>query len=257
MLCWRLVLPVCFGVANAFVAPSSSSNFASLAPSSSSNLASLAPRFKVAALHAAVDVTLEKPLGLVLEENTADGADGLYVAEITDSGSACKNADVMALQLGVSLQLQSVDGVDVTALGFDDVMELIGDAASPVRLTFEGDGAPGESSFLDDDAPADDDAATCAMTVVGPKGEATVVAEKGANLRAALLGDKQAVYSFQGTLMNCNGGGQCGLCRVLVEDSAFDDRSEYEDGKLKGKPGRLACQTVVSGASAKITLQPK
>ena len=250
MLCWRLVLPVCFGVANAFVAPSSSSN-----------LASLAPRFKVAALHAAVDVTLEKPLGLVLEENTADAADGLYVADILDSGSACKNADVR-----VSLQLQSVDGVDVTALGFDDVMELIGDAASPVRLTFEGDGAPEESSFLDDEAPADDgaasssaddDAATCAMTVVGPKGEATVVAEKGANLRAALLGDKQAVYSFQGTLMNCNGGGQCGLCRVLVEDSAFDDRSEYEDGKLKGKPGRLACQTVVSGASAKITLQPK
>ncbi|KAH8078485.1 hypothetical protein JL720_9678 [Aureococcus anophagefferens] len=203
MLCWRLVLPVCFGVANAFVAPSSSSN-----------LASLAPRFKVAALHAAVDVTLEKPLGLVLEENTADSPHGLYVADILDSGSACKNADVR-----VSLQLQSVDGVDVTALGFDDAMELIGDAASP--------------------------------------GEATVVAEKGANLRAALLGDKQAVYSFQGTLMNCNGGGQCGLCRVLVEDSAFDDRSEYEDGKLKGKPGRLACQTVVSGASAKITLQPK
>ena len=247
MMCWRLVLPVCFGVANAFVAPSSSS-------------------FKVAALHAAVDVTLEKPLGLVLEENTADANDGLYVADILDSGSACKNADVMALQLGVSLQLKEVAGVDVTALGFDDVMELIGDAASPVRLTFEGDGAPEESSFLDDEAPADDgaasssaddDAATCAMTVVGPKGEATVVAEKGANLRAALLGDKQAVYSFQGTLMNCNGGGQCGLCRVLVEDSAFDDRSEYEDGKLKGKPGRLACQTVVSGASAKITLQPK
>ena len=179
MLCWRLVLPIFFGVANAFVAPSSSAT--SVAPSSSSNLGSMAPRFKVAALHAAVDVTLEKPLGLVLEENTADGADGLYVAEITDSGSACKNADVMALQLGVSLQLKEVAGVDVTALGFDDVMELIGDAASPVRLTFEGDGAPEESSFLDDEAPADDgaasssaddDAATCAMTVSGPKGEA-------------------------------------------------------------------------------------
>ena len=39
MVCWRLVLPVCFGVANAFVAPSSSSNLVSLA------------------LHAAVDVT--------------------------------------------------------------------------------------------------------------------------------------------------------------------------------------------------------
>ncbi|KAK7231954.1 hypothetical protein SO694_00083127 [Aureococcus anophagefferens] len=110
----------------------------------------------VAALHAAVDVTLEKPLGLVLEENTPDGADGLYVADIMDSGSACKNADVR-----VSLQLQSVDGVDVTALGFDDAMELIGDAgASPVRLTFEGDGAPEESSFLDDEAPADDGAAS-------------------------------------------------------------------------------------------------
>ncbi|KAH8067473.1 hypothetical protein JL721_7585 [Aureococcus anophagefferens] len=246
MVCWRLVLPVCFGVANAFVAPSSSS-------------------FKGTALHAAVDVTLEKPLGLVLEENTADSLKASTSLRLPTPARRARTPTSWRCNSACRCN-SKVAGVDVTALGFDDAMELIGDAASPVRLTFEGDGAPEESSFLDDEAPAadgaasssaDDDAATCAMTVSGPKGEATVVAEKGANLRAALLGDKQAVYSFQGTLMNCNGGGQCGLCRVLVEDSAFDDRSEYEDGKLKGKPGRLACQTVVSGASAKITLQPK
>ena len=135
-------------------------------------------------LHA-VDVSLEKPLGLVLEENVRDAPEGLYVAEIGADGSASGCADIK-----VEDRLDAVNGVDTTSMGFDDVMDLIVDAPSPVRLKFSGP--------------------TCQLTVVGPKGETTFEVKKGANLRKELLARKQEVYDFKGKMMNCNGGGQCG-----------------------------------------------
>ena len=95
------------------------------------------PRY---ALHA-VDVSLEKPLGLVLEENVRDAPEGLYVAEIDSDGSAS------ASDIKVDDRLDAVNGVDTTSMGFDDVMDLIVDAPSPVRLQFSGP--------------------TCKLTVVG------------------------------------------------------------------------------------------
>ena len=89
----------------------------------------------------AVDVSLEKPLGLVLEENVRDAPEGLYVAEIDADGSA-SGADIK-----VEDRLDAVNGVDTTSMGFDDVMDLIVDAPSPVRLQFSGP--------------------TCKLTVVG------------------------------------------------------------------------------------------
>ena len=83
-------------------------------------------------LHA-VDVSLEKPLGLVLEENVRDAPEGLYVAEIGADGSASGCADIK-----VEDRLDAVNGVDTTSMGFDDVMDLIVDAPSPVRLQFSG-----------------------------------------------------------------------------------------------------------------------
>ena len=83
-------------------------------------------------LHA-VDVSLEKPLGIVLEENVRDAPEGLYVAEIDADGSASACADIK-----VDDRLDAVNGVDTTSMGFDDVMDLIVDAPSPVRLQFSG-----------------------------------------------------------------------------------------------------------------------
>ena len=91
-------------------------------------------------LHA-VDVSLEKPLGIVLEENVRDAPEGLYVAEIDSDGSA-SGSDIK-----VEDRLDAVNGVDTTSMGFDDVMDLIVDAPSPVRLQFSGP--------------------TCKLTVVG------------------------------------------------------------------------------------------
>lgn len=182
----------------------------------------------------AVDVTLEKPLGLGLEENVVDAAEGLYVAEIgAGSASACPD-------IKPNDRLDAVNGVDTTAMGFDDVMDLIVDAPSPVRLQFSGP--------------------TCAITVVGPKGETTFDIKKGSNLRKELLARKQDVYDMKGKMMNCNGGGQCGLCAVQVSDGAFGPRYEWEEkhvGKL-GADARLACQTTVRGGdAATVTLQPR
>ena len=80
-----------------------------------------------------------------------------------------------------------------------------------------------------------------------------------ANLRRALLDNKCDLYTFMTTMTNCNGGGQCGTCAVVVENDAFGPRNDWEDGKLKGKPGsaRLACQTVIAGNSATVVLQPQ
>jgi ferredoxin len=189
------------------------------------------PRY---ALHA-VDVSLEKPLGLVLEENVRDAPEGLYVAEIGADGSASACADIK-----VEDRLDAVNGVDTTSMGFDDVMDLIVDAPSPVRLKFSGP--------------------TCKLTVSGPKGETTFEVKKGANLRKELLARKQDVYDFKGKMMNCNGGGQCGLCAVRVADGAFGPRYEWEERHVAklGADARLACQTTVKGGdAATVTLQAK
>ena len=183
----------------------------------------------------AVDVSLEKPLGLVLEENVRDAPEGLYVAEIGADGSASGCADIK-----VEDRLDAVNGVDTTSMGFDDVMDLIVDAPSPVRLQFSGP--------------------TCKLTVAGPKGETTFEVKKGSNLRKELLARKQDVYDFKGKMMNCNGGGQCGLCAVRVSDGAFGPRYEWEERHVAklGADARLACQTTIKGGdAATVTLQAK
>ena len=183
----------------------------------------------------AVDVSLEKPLGMVLEENVRDAPEGLYVAEIDADGSASACADIK-----VEDRLDAVNGVDTTSMGFDDVMDLIVDAPSPVQLKFSGP--------------------TCQLTVVGPKGETTFEVKKGANLRKELLARKQELYDFKGKMMNCNGGGQCGLCAVRVSDGAFGPRYEWEERHVAkiGADARLACQTTVKGGdAATVTLQAR
>ena len=95
---------------------------------------------------------------------------------------------------------------------------------------------------------------------MGPKGESTFEVRKGANLRKELLARKQEVYDFKGKMMNCNGGGQCGLCAVRVADGAFGPRYEWEERHVAklGADARLACQTTVKGGdAATVTLQAR
>lgn len=87
-------------------------------------------------------VTLEKPLGLVLDEVTPGGSDGVEVGA-TREGSAAEACGLV--QPGD--RLLSVGEDDLTRCAFDDVMERLVAAPSPValrlsRATYEGDEAP-------------------------------------------------------------------------------------------------------------------
>ena len=85
-------------------------------------------------------------------------------------------------------------------------------------------------------------------------------------LRTVLLAGGAAVYApgWAG-MMNCGGGGQCGLCAVRVTENPQlleAERSKPEMKHLKGKPEswRLSCQVAAAtGANGKLAVecQPK
>ena len=74
-----------------------------------------------------VDVTLSKPLGLVLEEFGSGGTSGVVVVSLVEGGAAEESGDVSAGD-----RLSRVDGADVSTLDFDAVMEVL--AAAPETL---------------------------------------------------------------------------------------------------------------------------
>jgi len=74
-----------------------------------------------------VDVTLSKPLGLVLEEFGSGGTSGVVVVSLVEGGAAEESGDVLPGD-----RLSRVDGADVSKLDFDTVMEVL--AAAPETL---------------------------------------------------------------------------------------------------------------------------
>eukprot|EP00588_Corethron_pennatum_P012120 CAMPEP_0194278876 /NCGR_PEP_ID=MMETSP0169-20130528/12505_1 /TAXON_ID=218684 /ORGANISM="Corethron pennatum, Strain L29A3" /LENGTH=202 /DNA_ID=CAMNT_0039023179 /DNA_START=58 /DNA_END=666 /DNA_ORIENTATION=+ len=78
-----------------------------------------------------IDVRVEKPMGIVLEENEEDGAAGVFCLEC-DGESAAFAAGVRPGDA-----ITSLAGTDVTAFTFNQVMEALGAAESPVALTLE------------------------------------------------------------------------------------------------------------------------
>merc|ERR1712157_614401 len=79
-----------------------------------------------------LSLTLEKPLGIVLEEVSEDEAEGVYVQSVNEGGSAFKYAEKI-----LGLKLSNVMDVDVTKITFDEVMEKIISAPSAVTIDFE------------------------------------------------------------------------------------------------------------------------
>lgn len=189
------------------------------------------PKPRAHRLFGEVSVSLEKPLGLLLEEED-DGC--VVVKEVREGGSAFGCPDVSE-----GSQVVMAAGLDCRGLGLDEVMEAIGAASSPVDLRLATN--------------------TCLIKIIDD-GESTFVSAKtGDNLRKALLQAGAKIYDFRGTLTNCNGGGQCGTCVVALDDApAFTPRSDWEAGKLKGRSEnhRLSCQVLVAGDQATVTLRP-
>lgn len=142
----------------------------------------LARHTSSSALRAEISVVLEKPLGLLLEED--ENEKGVYVKEILDSGSAASCDDI-----NEGWRVVSAGGIECAELNLEQVMAAIGSAPSPVELRLKS--------------------TTCLLKVVDPdKGSTFVSAQIGDNLRSVLLQSGAKIYDFKGVLTNCNGGGQ-------------------------------------------------
>jgi len=78
-----------------------------------------------------LEVEVEKPLGIVLEENEEDEAKGVYCLECSEDSAAfaagVRQGDVIT----------SLAGTDTTELTFEQVMDMMGKADSPVGMSLE------------------------------------------------------------------------------------------------------------------------
>jgi len=204
-----------------------------------------------------IGLTLTKPLGLILEENTEGGSDGTYVLEVGDGGSAYADPNYGGEAL-VGKNLLSIDGTDVSGMTFDDVMDtIIGSKEDTVFLTF------GEKGMIYcDEAGAEDGGSTEKTNEfeIGTQVTITVIQEGvptrdingrvGDNLRKTLLDNKVELYrGMKKKFGNCGGGGQCTFCAVdFVESDGWLERSDYEDSRLGKFPtARLACLNNIAG----------
>jgi len=83
------------------------------------------------ALSAILEVSAEKPLGIVLEENEENMAKGVFCAECAEDSSGftagIRNGDVITV----------VDGTETSDFTFEQVMGLLQQAESPVAISLE------------------------------------------------------------------------------------------------------------------------
>ena len=216
-----------------------------------------------------VTLSLEKPLGLVLEESDAagGGGGGVVVAGVNEGGSAYLSPSRGSL---TGSTISTVMGVDVSRSGFDDVMEAIIGAPSPVDISFRVPSTPKTTGGgIDDDSAAASAAAptyevgtTVAIVVQQPsKPDIVIEARVGDNLRKTLLANDVELYrGLKKKLGNCGGGGQCGFCAVELADDGggvWGTRSDYEAkriGKGGGEGCRLACMNNIVGPATVRTL---
>jgi ferredoxin len=188
-----------------------------------------------------ISVSLSKPLGLILEEN--DTGSGVYVADVTDSGSA------YASGIPVGAVVAVINGKDVATASLEVVMEVIDSTSDPVQV-----------EFRTRSVEVYQQGTTVSITILAPNHQTQIVSAKvGDNLRQTLLSANVEVYAgIKQKLGNCGGAGQCTFCAFDFLDSEASDnnaawgpateRSDYESNKLAKFPiARLACLHTVLG----------
>jgi len=229
---------------------------------------------------------LEKPLGLILEEaddnnNSSGGAGGgVIITQINEGGSAYNSPYYSANnKLLINAKIIMVMDTNVSNMSFEDVMDVIVGAPSPLSLELEL--ADGVVTTEDEDSASESAEATestaavveyeigttVTIQVEQPDNKPTITldATVGDNLRKTLLANKdiELYRGLKKKLGNCGGGGQCGFCAVELKDDSegggvWGERSEYEDrmiGKKAGTEGyRLACMNNVVGPATVKTL---
>ncbi len=213
-------------------------------------------------LHATVSITLEKPLGLLLEEVEENTSNGVKVQALSESGSAYISRYKDQL---VGCKILKVMGDDVAYLPFDDVMDKLVNAPSPivieVALPEDVDSESvmgGQESQVTNNVKNNvgslsvfDIGTTVPITVI-QEGKDTITfdAKVGDNLRMSLLQNNIDLYrGLKKKLGNCGGGGQCTFCAVdMVDSQGWEPRSDYENQKISKWPNaRLACLNNIQG----------
>jgi ferredoxin len=214
-----------------------------------------------------ISISLEKPLGMILEEVEEGGAKGVYVAALNEEGSAFKS-DVKDLMVGMALK--SVMGTIVSDMKFDgkfrqynlefEIRSYIGFTnLSPIEVMAAIIVSPSPVNFELEPMPKEEASqmypigTVVPITVVEGDKETILEVKVGDNLRLSLLENGFEVYrGFKSKIGNCGGGGQCTFCAVdFISGEGWTERSEYEDSKLKRSPlARLSCLTNVQGPAA-------
>ncbi|KAL7581068.1 hypothetical protein ACA910_005871 [Epithemia clementina (nom. ined.)] len=215
-----------------FPSPTTASSFLALSADESQVVQQTAPSM--------IEVSLSKPLGIILEEVEEGSASGVFVKEVTDSGSAA----VYANQI-LGAKLSSVQGQDVNRFTFDAAMDTIIDAPEIVELVFttRSEEKKGLTEYRVGDV----------VSIIAQqegKEDIKINAKVGDNLRRTLLENGFEVYKgMKQTIGNCGGGGQCTFCAVdFLESDGWEERSDYEENKLARFPGaRLSCLNNIQG----------
>jgi len=178
-----------------------------------------------------ISVTLEKPLGAVLEESAAGG---VQVEDLQDGGSA---AETGLLRKGD--RLISVLGKDVSMSDFDSVMTLLVEAPAAVELDVERNVIVKRKREVMPDPKL--------SVKGGPSGDIAY----GSNLRLSLQSAGVQLYKGMDKLTNCGGAGQCNTCLVNILEGAenLSPRTAAEEKRLAKKPPtyRMACQALING----------
>jgi hypothetical protein len=133
-------------------------------------------------------VSLDKPLGMILEEFEEGEAKGATVTGLQEDGSAFSSEFKDQL---VGLRLVSVMGESVSDLMFDDVMKNLVEAPTPVTLELKA------ADFVEEISPAVEQfsvGSLVSIKVLDGDEETVVEAKVGDNLRKVLLENNFEVY---------------------------------------------------------------
>ena len=204
--------------------------------------------------------TLNKPLGMILEEIEEGAPKGVFIKEILPGGSA----EAYTEQL-LGNPLVKIQQTDVTTMEFEDVMDLLLNAPETVELqvsvkattssTVQDSSESAESSSSNDSSIDEYPIGTPVTIQVLPSNgidkPISIQAKVGDNLRKVLLDNNVPVYQgMRQTLGNCGGAGQCTFCAFDFTDTkGWAERSDYESKKLaKLSPdARLTCLNNIQG----------
>jgi ferredoxin len=207
-----------------------------------------------------LSVTLDKPMGMILEEVQEGQSMGVYVKELAEGGSALSSQYRDQL---VGMTIASVMGKNVLTLDFDSIMTELINAPSPVQIQFVIPPTTSSGSTNNDEqddskggtAGEEEEYSVGTMVTIkvledNDTKETIFQAKVGDNLRQVLFDNNVVVYrTFKAKIGNCNGGGQCTFCRAdFIETQGWAPRSDYEDTKLKNSPdARLTCLNSIQG----------